>query len=396
MTAPAPATRSSATSIHSNSGLGIDLGATRRRPTPNDPGDSDTGPNNLQNSRCSAARRPTERPSPYPERSTSPGGAPNYRIEFFANGVGRPALPRRPPPGPLHQRRGQRHLLREPERRSSRSARPSPRPRANLTTSSSSELSAGVTATAGFFDLRDGLPRRRRRCHGPRRRREVCSATPPTRRRLHLDDGDLAIDSGDSFISAVSTTAAGTPTASTISLPATTTSSSIRVLLSPDVNVWADKIYAVAGAAKRGRLHAPRPARSTAAVNVYAVGQRRRIDQHRRARDQGRARGRQRQTASTPGFSFNAIVNDRGDAADEDGAVGRAPAPGQACGSSFKTPTPLSRPQTANFSINFAGGGGPQTIDVTGHRVALPSLGAGRSRRRGHARRASPAPRSSS
>jgi len=72
-------------SIFSNTGLGIDLGGDAITPdgiTLNDPGDSDTGPNNLQN---------------YPLLSLATGGVPtiegtlnstfftSYRIEFFSN-----------------------------------------------------------------------------------------------------------------------------------------------------------------------------------------------------------------------------------------------------------------------------------------------------------------------
>ena len=51
-------------SIYQNGDLGIDLGAVLGGdgPTPNDPGDGDTETNDLQNSRCSPARRPTGRP----------------------------------------------------------------------------------------------------------------------------------------------------------------------------------------------------------------------------------------------------------------------------------------------------------------------------------------------
>ena len=70
------------------------------------------------------------------------------------------------------------------------------------------------------------------------------------------------------------------------------------------------------------------------------------------------------------GFSFNAIVNDRGDDARRRHLDAR-----QQQGTLRQfilNANALAGPQTANFSINFAGGGGPQTINVTGS--ALPTI----------------------
>jgi len=75
-------------SIHSNSGLGIDLG--NDGVTPNDANDADTGPNHLQNypiveSAIYAGGNTTINASLH-----SQPGRTNYRIEFFANDVADP------------------------------------------------------------------------------------------------------------------------------------------------------------------------------------------------------------------------------------------------------------------------------------------------------------------
>jgi CSLREA domain-containing protein len=73
-------------SIHSNNGLGIALQAFTDLPTPNDSGDADTGPNNLQN-------YPVITSAPVSSGSVSISGTLNstpskqFRIEFFS-GIG--------------------------------------------------------------------------------------------------------------------------------------------------------------------------------------------------------------------------------------------------------------------------------------------------------------------
>ncbi|MGH9366468.1 MAG: hypothetical protein ACRD3M_02180, partial [Thermoanaerobaculia bacterium] len=74
-------------SIHSNKTLGIDLGYQIRGVTLNDPGDADTGPNNLQNFPVLTTASSTAIPSP----STTIVGTLNsaastdYQIDFYSN-----------------------------------------------------------------------------------------------------------------------------------------------------------------------------------------------------------------------------------------------------------------------------------------------------------------------
>ena len=186
-------------SIYQNGDLGIDLGAVLSGDgsTPNDPGDGDTGTNNLQNFPVltGAATNGTTVTIAGSLDSLS-FFAPGYRVEFFANGAS-----------------GQRYLgFTTVPIGAAGTATFS----ATLTAAvalgetvtatatgpdgSTSEFSAGVTATAGstisgtiFHDVNgdanvtddDGAV--------------FASAIGAV--RLHLDDGDGVIDSGDSFVS---------------------------------------------------------------------------------------------------------------------------------------------------------------------------------------------------
>ena len=80
--------------IFGNARLGIDLGADGV--TPNDLGDGDTGPNNLQNfpvltSAISTGGTTTVQGTLNSRPGTTPGSGGVYRIEFFASGVADPS-----------------------------------------------------------------------------------------------------------------------------------------------------------------------------------------------------------------------------------------------------------------------------------------------------------------
>ena len=351
-------------SIYQNGDLGIDLGAVLSGDgsTPNDPGDGDTGTNNLQNFPVltGAATNGTTVTIAGSLDSLS-FFAPGYRVEFFANGAS-----------------GQRYLgFTTVPIGAAGTATFS----ATLTAAvalgetvtatatgpdgSTSEFSAGVTATAGstisgtiFHDVNGNA--------NVTDDAGAVFANTIGAVRLHLDDGDGVIDSGDSFVSIVDTNAAGGYTFTGLAAGNYYVVVNSRALGAP--NVWAEQTYAVAGAARAaaftstsGALYGGRDV----AASDNALGSINTAEHVNRVAVAGT-----NVAGVDYGFSFNAIVNDRGDTLDDDTSNAR-----QQQGTLRQfilNANALAGPQTANFSINFAGGGGPQTINVTGS--ALPTI----------------------
>jgi parallel beta-helix repeat protein len=349
-------------SIYQNGDLGIDLGAVLGGdgPTPNDAGDGDLGTNSLQNFAVLTGAATNGTTVTIAGSLDSVSGA-SYRVEFFANGP-----------------TGQRYLgfTTVPIGAASTATFS-----ATLTAAvaigetvtatatgpggSTSEFSASVTATAGaaisgtiYHDV-DG---------NANVTDDAGAVFAGVDVRLHLDDGDAVIDSGDSFVNAVTTTGSGSYSFGGLAAGTYYVVVNSRTL-SPDVNVWGEQTYAVTGAASgasftpaTGALYGGRE-RLGAGTSDNAAGS---ITTAEHVTKVTLAGGNV--TDVNSGFSFNAIVNNRGDTADEDGAVGGRLQQGS-LRQFILNANALTGTQIANFSI---GGGGPQTINVSG--AALPTI----------------------
>ncbi len=192
---------------------------------------------------------------------------------------------------------------------------------------------------------------------------------------LYLDDGDLIVDSGDSFISAVSTNLSGGYSFGGLASGTYYVVVNSRALGAPTYNVgfgltdvWAEQTYGAAGSARgagftgtSGILYGGR----NVALSDNALGSINTAEHVTRVTLAGGNVG-----DVNSGFSFNAIVNDRGDNADDDTSNARRQ---QGTLRQFiLNANAIDGVQTANFSINYASGGGAATINVSG--AALPTL----------------------
>ena len=305
-------------SIYSNSGIGIDLGANGA--TPNDVGvfDADTGPNGLQNFPVLTGAAVNGAIVSIAGSVDSASGT-NYRVEFFANNAS-----------------GQRYLgsttvlvgaagtatflanvtaaVAVGETITATAT--------NLTNNSTSGLSAGVAATAGFsisgtiFNDVNG---------NASIADDGGAVFGGTEVRLHLDDGDGVIDSGDSFVGI--TTTSGTGAYSFVGLAPGTyyvvvNSRTIDAGAGnynagfAQANVWAEQTYGVIGAATAsgflttpGSLYGGR----NAGTSDNAAGA---VTTAEHVTKVALVGGNVADINSA--FSFNAIVNARGDTSDDD------------------------------------------------------------------------------
>ena len=339
--------------IYANTGIGIDLGDNG--PTANDAGDVDTGANNLQNFPVLTGAATNGTTVTVAGSLESSSGT--YLVEFFANGVGGPRYlgSTSVPIGAAGTATFSASLT------ATVAAGETITATATSPTNSTSELSAGVSATAGFaisgtifHDV-----------NGNAILDDSGAVFANVDVRLHLDDGDGIIDSGDSFVAATTTSALGTYSFGGLATGTYYVVVNSRTL-SADVNVWGEQTYAVANAASGagftggpGALYGGR----NVALSDNAAGS---ITTAEHVTKVTLAGGNVNDINS--GFSFNAIVNTRGDANDEDGAAG-----GRLHQGSLRqfilNANALPLTQTADFSI---GGGGPQTINVTG--AVLPTI----------------------
>ncbi len=362
--------------IYQNGDLGIDLGAVLGGdgPTPNDPGDVDTGTNNLQNFPVltGAATNGTTVTIAGSLNSTA---STTYRIEFFANGVGGPRFLGAASPDLFINAAGSATFsasLTAPVAVGEIITATA----TNLTTSSTSEFSAGVAATAGVavsgtlaHDVNgnanltdDGAG--------------AVFANVTSAVALYLDDGDLVIDSGDSFVAAVDTNGTGQYIFSGLASGTYYVVVNSRSLGASAYNggftqtdVWAEQTYAVAGAANNtagttfttsaGALYGGRNA--GASDNALAS-----INTAEHVTKVTLAGSNVNDINS--GFSFNAVVNPRGDNTDDDTSNARLQ---QGTMRQFiLNSNAIAGTQAANFEIGTPGS--TQTINVTGN--ALPAL----------------------
>jgi hypothetical protein len=338
----------------------------------NDAGDGDAGTNELQNFPVlfgAAISGPTVTISGTLESVAST----NYRIEFFADGVGGPRFLGALSPNLFIGAAGSATFvasLTTPVAAGETITATA----TNLATGSTSELSGPVTATAGFaisgtlfHDVNgnavvtdDGA--------------SAVFANTANAVALYLDDGDLVVDSGDSFISAVSTNASGGYTfgglasgtyyvvVNSRALGAATYTSGFGL-----TDVWAEQTYGTLGSAlgagftgASGVLYGGR----NVALSDNALGSINTAEHVTRVTLAGGNVG-----DVNSGFSFNAIVNNRGNNADDDTSNARRQ---QGTLRQFiLNANAIDGAQAANFSINYPGGGAA-TINVTG--AALPTI----------------------
>ena len=346
--------------IHSNTGIAIDL--ADNGPTANDAGDGDTGANNLQNfpALTGAATTGTTVTIAGSLDSTA---STNYRIEFFANGVGGPRFLGAGSPtlfvGAAGSATFSYTLTTSVAVGETITATAT-----NLTTSSTSELSAAVTAAAGasisgtlFHDVNgnanitdDGAG--------------AFFANVTGAAALYLDDGDGVIDSGDSFVASVNTNASGQYIFNALASGTYYVAVNSKALAADPA--WAEQTYAVVGAANNtagssftvatGALYGGR----SAAASDNALGSITTAEHVTKV-----TLAAANVTDINSGFSFNAITSSRD--GDDDGGSSRTV---QGSLRQFiQNANVLTGTQTANFSI---GGGGPQTINITGS--ALPTI----------------------
>ena len=359
--------------IYSNTGIAIDLEGSNGS-TPNDAGDLDTGPNNLQNFPVLTGAA-TNGTTVTVAGSLDSTASTTYRIEFFANGVGGPRFLGALSPNLFVGAAGSATFsasLTTPVAVGETITATA----TNLTTNSTSELSAVVTATAGvsisgtlFHDVNgnanvtdDGA--------------SALFANVTSAVALYLDDGDLVIDSGDSFVAAVNTNASGQYTFNGLAsgtyyvvVNSRTLGASAYNAPFTQANVWADQTYAVAGAANNaagttftttpGALYGGR----SAGASDNALGS---INTAEHVTRVTLAGGNVNDVNS--GFSFNAIINARGDNTDEDASNGRMQ---QGTLRQFiLNSNAIAGTQTSNFEIGVPGS--TQTINVAGS--ALPAI----------------------
>ena len=357
--------------IHSNAGIAIDL--DDNGPTANDAGDGDTGPNNLQNFPIltGAATNGTT----VAIAGSLDGASGNYRIEFFANGVGGPRYLGALSPDLFIGAAGSATFvasLTTPVAAGETITATA----TNLSNNSTSELSAAVTAGATVSisgtlfhdanaDATVSVP-------------EGTFANVANAVALYLDDGDLVVDSGDSFVAAVSTNASGQYTFNGLASGTYYVVVNSRTLGASAynggfglTNVWAEQTYAAAGAANNaagttftttaGALYGGR----NAGTSDNALGSINTAEHVTRVTVGG---GNVANVDS--GFSFNAIVNTRGVDTDDDTSNARMQQGSLRqfiLNANAINDGPL--PQAANFSI---AGAGPHVISVSG--TALPTI----------------------
>jgi hypothetical protein len=347
--------------IHSNTGTGIDL--ADNGPTPNDGGDVDSGPNNLQNFPVLTGAA-TNGTTVTIAGSLDSTASTNYRIEFFATGVGGPRFLGALSPNLFVGAAGSAAFvatLTTPVAVTETITATA----TNLTTNSTSELSAAVTAAATasisgalFHDVNgnavigdDGAG--------------AFFAGALSAVALYLDDGDGAIDSGDSFVTAVDTNGSGQYTLNGLASGTYYVVVNSKALSADPV--WAEQTYAVIGAANNaaGTTFTTTPGALYGGRNPNAsdnaLGSINTAEHVTRVTLLGAS-----VNDINSGFSFTAITSSRDG---DDDASGRTV---QGSLRQFiQNANVLTGTQTADFSINYAGGGGPQSIALT---AALPTI----------------------
>ncbi|MGB8436788.1 MAG: right-handed parallel beta-helix repeat-containing protein, partial [Burkholderiales bacterium] len=353
--------------IYGNTGLGIDLSSTSLigdGVTMNDNAvfDADNGPNGYQNFPVLTGAA-TNGTTVTIAGSLDSAAGTAYRIEFFANGVGGPRFLGALSPDLLVGASGSATFSASLAK-SVAVSETITATATNLTTLATSEFSAAVVAGApgsisgtiyhdinGNADITDDGA-------------SAVFANALNAVALYLDDGDGIIDSGDSFVSAVSTDALGGYVFGSLAAgDYYVVVNSQR--LSPNPALWAEQTFAVTGAATGGAF---------TITSGALYGGRERLGPGSGTSDNaaGSITTAEHVTKVTlaggnvtgidSGFSFTAITSNRGDAIDDDTSNARMQ---QGTLRQFiLNANALAGPQTANFSINYSGGGGAQTIDI--------------------------------